>query len=207
MTAKNFYSEIVQKVKVKATSVKYFEKMLAPQEEINWEQVYMIPRQSTIESKMRSFQFKILHNVLFLNAKLFKMHIVDTPLCWFCKEENETPIHLFSQCVVTTSYWEFLQDWLKPSLKLPNLTPESALLGITTPVNNDRFLTILINYLLLIFKRSVYEMRFRSTPPSVYYIKARVKHINKIEYIIAKDSCNLEFHFKKWEIISNLLEN
>ena len=108
---------------------------------------------------------------------------------------------------MTTSYWEFLQDWLKPSLKLPNLTPESALLEITTPVNNDSFLTILINHLLLIFKRSVYEMRSRSTPPSVYYIKARVKHINKIEYIIAKDSCNLQFHFKKWEIISNLLEN
>ena len=108
---------------------------------------------------------------------------------------------------MTTSYWEFLQDWLKPSLKPPNLTPESALLGITTPVNNDGFLTILINHLLLIFKRSVYEMRFTSTPPSVCYIKARVKHINKIKYIIAKDSCNLEFHFKKWEIISNLLEN
>ena len=40
LTAKNCYSEIVQKVKVKATSVKYFEKILAPQEEINWEQVY-----------------------------------------------------------------------------------------------------------------------------------------------------------------------
>ena len=125
LTSRNFYSEIVQKVKIKATYVMYFEKILAPQKEIDWEQVYMPPRKSTIESKMRSFQFKILHNVLFLNAKLFKMHIVDTPLCWFCKEGNETPTHLFSQCVVTTSYWEFLQEWLKPSLKLPNLTPES----------------------------------------------------------------------------------
>ena len=70
------------------------------------------------------------------------MHIVDTPLYGFCKEENETPIHLFSQCVVITSYWEFLKEWLKPSLKLPNHTPESALLGITTPVNNDSFLKL-----------------------------------------------------------------
>ena len=79
-----------------------------------------------------------------------------------------------------------LQDWLKPSLKLPNLTPESALLGITTPVNNDRFLTIFINHLLLILKRSVYEMRFRSTPPSVYYIKARVKHIKKLSTLLLR---------------------
>ena len=68
------------------------------------------------------------------------MHIVDTPLCGFRKEENETLIHLFSQCVVTTSCWEFLQECLKPSLKLPNITPENALLGTTTPVNNDTFL-------------------------------------------------------------------
>ena len=90
------------------------------------------------------------------------MHMVDIPLCGFCKEENETPIHLFSQCVVTTSYWEFLQEWLEPSLKLPNLTPESTLLGITTPVHNGSFLNILMNRLLLLFKSSVYEMRFRS---------------------------------------------
>ena len=96
------------------------------------------------------------------------MLIVDTSLCRFCKEENETPIRLLSQCVDTTSYWEFLQEWLKPRLKLPNLTPESTLQGITTPVNNDSFLTILM---LLIFKRSVYEMGLRSTPPSVHYIK------------------------------------
>ena len=57
-TSRNFYSEIVQKVKVKATSVKYFEKIVAPQGEIDWEQVHMLPRKSTIESKMRSFQFK-----------------------------------------------------------------------------------------------------------------------------------------------------
>ena len=62
-SSRNFYSVIVQKVKVKATSVKYFEKILAPQEEVDWEQVYMLPRKSTTESKMQSFQFRILHNV------------------------------------------------------------------------------------------------------------------------------------------------
>ena len=167
----------------------------------------MLSRKSTIESKMRSFQFKILHIVLFPNAKIFKMHIVDTPLCGFYKEENETPIRLFSQCVVTTFDWKFLQEWLKSSLKFPNLTRESALLGITTPINNDSFLTILVNHLLLIFKRSVYEMRFRSTPPSVHYIKARVNQLKKNECMIANDSYKLALHFKKCEIISNLLQN
>ena len=36
LTSRNFYSEIVQNVKVKATSVKYFEKLIAPQGEVDW---------------------------------------------------------------------------------------------------------------------------------------------------------------------------
>ena len=99
LTFRDFYSETVQEAKFKATSIKYSEKVSAPQGESGWKQVYMLQRKSTVEPKMRSFQFKIIHNVLFLNAKFFKMHIVDTPLCGFCKEENEIPIHLFSHCV------------------------------------------------------------------------------------------------------------
>ena len=91
------------------------------------------------------------------------------------REENETPIHLFSQCVVTTYYWEFPQERLKPSLKLLNLILEGALLRITTPLNNDSFQTNLMNHLLLMFKKSVFKMRCRSSPPSVHYVEARVK--------------------------------
>ena len=56
-----------------------------------------------------------------------------------------------------------------------------------------------MNHLLLIFKKSVYEMRFRSTPPSVNYsvYKSQSQPNKKIEYMIAKDSNKLEFHLKK----------
>ena len=51
LTSRNFYSEIVQKVKVKATYDKYFGKILVPQE-VDWQQIYMLPTKSTIESKL-----------------------------------------------------------------------------------------------------------------------------------------------------------
>ena len=49
-------------------------------------------------------------------------------------------------------------------------------------------------------------MRFRDSPPSVHYIKIKIAKARKIEFLISKDSNKLDLHFKKWDIISNLLD-
>ena len=152
---------------------------------------------------MRIFQYKILNNVLYLNKLLYKMKIVKSQLCYFCREQNETPIHLFWNCKVTLDYWSNLQVWLRPILNLPDLTPESALLGkldFDTTGTNTR--SILVIHIILIFKKSLYEMRFRNSPPSVHYIKIRIAKTRKIEFLISKNSNKLDFHLKKWDIIS-----
>ena len=161
----------------------------------------------TIESQMRIFQYKILNNVLYLNKLLYKMKIVKSPRCYFCREQNETSIHLFCQCKVTLDFWSNLQAWLKSILNLPDLTPGSALLGkldCDTTGTNTR--SILVSHIILIFKKSLYEMRFRNSAPSVHYIKIRIAKTRKIEFLISKNSNKLEFHLKKWDIISSILD-
>ena len=49
-------------------------------------------------------------------------------------------------------------------------------------------------------------MRFRVSPPLVHYIKIRIVKTRKMEFLISKGSNKLDFHFKKWDIISNLLD-
>ena len=140
---------------------------------------------------MRIFQYKILNNVLYLNKLLYKMKIVKSPLCYFCREQNETPIHLFCKCKVTLDYWSTLQAWLRSILNLPDLTPESALLDkldFDTTGTNTR--SILVSHIILIFKKSLYEMRFRNSPPSVHYIKIRIAKTRKIEFLISKTLTN-----------------
>ena len=152
---------------------------------------------------MRIFQLKILSNILFLNAKLFKTKIINSPLCSLCREENETTWNLLSQCKVTIQYLRSLQACLKPSINLPDLTPESGLLGLITALDNNKYITTLINHLILIFKKSLYEMRLRSIPSSVHYIKKRIAQIKKIEFQIAYYNNKLDFHFKKWAPMSD----
>ena len=57
----------------------------------------MLPRQATIELSLRSFQYKILNNILYFNEKLFKFKVVDSPLCSLCETENESVLHLFAR--------------------------------------------------------------------------------------------------------------
>ena len=57
------------------------------------------------------------------------MKIVKSLLCHFCREQNESPMHLFCNCKATLDYWNNLQAWLGPISNLPELTSRSALLG------------------------------------------------------------------------------
>ena len=41
--------------------------------------VYCIPFNATIYTKLRSFQFKINHSILYTNEKLHKVKLSDTP--------------------------------------------------------------------------------------------------------------------------------
>ena len=55
---------------------------------------------------MQICQYKILNNILFLNARLFRMHIVDIPACSMCQNVEETAIHIFGECPVTQNIWD-----------------------------------------------------------------------------------------------------
>ena len=72
---------------------RYFNKF-----DFDWKSIYLLPRMVTVNTKLRVFQYKILNNILFVNKMLFKFSKVESPLCYFCKAEDETYIHLFHRC-------------------------------------------------------------------------------------------------------------
>ena len=58
------------------------------------ENIYLLVRIVTKDSKLRAFQIKLLNHVLYLNKMLFKFGKSGSPLCSFCNLKNETPYHL-----------------------------------------------------------------------------------------------------------------
>ena len=183
LSDKMIYSQLIKSVQKPPTSQTSFERKLNLQGHINWGTVYSLPRKVTIDETTRIFQYGLLHNILFLNKHLHKMKITDTAQCSFCNSADETNMHLFAKCVNTENLWSALQSWLGSTCQLPNLDPRNALLGF--PVSKSD-LSLLTNYILLIFKCSLCEARGRNIRPNIHFIKARIMQTECIEFFIAK---------------------
>ena len=64
----------------------------------DWRNIYSLPRITTINMYLSSFQYKICNNILFLNKKLFVFWMKNTPSCSFCTKKDESLLHIFSKC-------------------------------------------------------------------------------------------------------------
>ena len=126
ISSKMAYQKLIQPLSKPLTSQLYFEKVLGFGK-VEWEKVYMLPRIVTIESSLRSFQYKILNNILYLNERLLKFNIVGSPLCSLCGA-YESIKHLFCTCTVTQKLWDQLRSWLYEVISFPILEPKTTLL-------------------------------------------------------------------------------
>ena len=73
-----------------------------------WKKIYILPHIATNNTYLRSFHYKILNRILFLNKRLFVFRMKSTPLCSFCNIEEETLPRIFSECVFVIYLWQLL---------------------------------------------------------------------------------------------------
>ena len=62
-------------------------------EDLDWENIHLRNFKCCIDSRLRSFYFKVFHNAIAFNDFLFKIKRKDSPDCVFCKTFPETIIH------------------------------------------------------------------------------------------------------------------
>ena len=66
--------------------------------EVNWEFVYILSNDCTLDNTLKMFQYKLLHRTIRTNKFVYTCRLVETELCAFCGETRETILHLFSDC-------------------------------------------------------------------------------------------------------------
>ena len=117
---------------------------------LNWKEIYILPRKVSIDTNLRMFQYKILNNILFPNKLLFKFKKFPSPPCSFCNSVDETLLHIFYTCNIKKWSWNELQYSVSQYLYTPEITPQSALLRFFN-ISNQQQNFLLINHLQLIF--------------------------------------------------------
>ena len=158
--AREIYSVFILSSGNTPTSQKYFGKVF-PNENFDWKKIFILPRIVTINDFQRNFQYKILHNILYLNKILFTFGKIKTPLCSFCHSYDETIKHIFLECICVKQLWNHLRLFLMNDISLPILTPQTAIFGFINGIENSVYK--ITNHILLIFKLHVYKSRERGS--------------------------------------------
>ena len=72
----------------------------------------MLPFKITKETKLSIFQYKIIQNIIPHGVMLYKMKIVNSPLCIHC-DSLETLSHMLVNCIVIQKFWFEVISWWK----------------------------------------------------------------------------------------------
>ena len=118
---------MISRAQNKPSSNIYFENLYNDYN-IDWTAIYMLPR-LTYNTYMRSFQYKILNNVLSLNKKLHTFGKKPSPLCSFCNLYDETPCYIFYECDCVKCLRSELVQCFQNNLILSTSTPQTATFG------------------------------------------------------------------------------
>ena len=160
-------------------------------EELDWDEIHLRNFKCTIDTRLRSFYFKVFHNAIAFNEFLFKINRKDSPDCVFCGKNPENIIHFFCECDIVKPIWNDLVKVIKDKYDT-GFTISSFVKNFG--IQNDKFIT----YLFLCLKYYLYLCKFQNKIPNWTHYVNFLKNNRETEYFIAKRHDKLSVHFKKW---------
>ena len=202
---REIYKSIIDEIAMPPTSEEKLQQIL--QLQINhdeWKNVYKLPLLATIESKLRSFQFKITHNIYYTNEKLHMVNLSDTPLCSFCKNDVETLKHLFAECEKVSHLWSFLVRILKETHDIDNISTAEKILGMHTKIDLTSY--DVVNHVIITVKYYIHMCKNKNMSPTKAALVNQITETAQLEENIARNKEKLERHQSKWNTFLSELE-
>lgn len=109
---KRMYNLLLDKKRETCTSIPKWRENGHNYAQETWHKIFELPFKSTQESKLHWLQFQILHRIVPTNKYLFKIKKAESPVCTFCKRDEESIGHLFYECTIVKELWSAVEDWI-----------------------------------------------------------------------------------------------
>ena len=169
---------------------------------IDWKRGYLLSFRTTLETKLREFQFKILNRIVFTNEKLFRFGMAKSDKFAFCQTEVESIEHLLFSCKISSVFWKYVLSWLGDNnIIVENLKEEAIIFG-KFDVGDD---FLLVNHILLPGKYYIYSQKCQKGMPSLQGFISRTRRVYNIELYIPRKRGTLSKHLSKWEKLINMM--
>jgi hypothetical protein len=174
---KYVYKIIMEKKMVEHHKIEKWSEKIGVDVTEEWFESLKSLRKATVCSKLRSFQFMIVHRALVTNEFLYKCNIKYSDKCYFCGEYSESIEHLFCDCIIIKRLWYEFSEKLLPHMDLQRyIEKQYIIFGINNEEHNK-----LINHLFILVKRYIYVTRCKGKDLSVHGLFLFIKQYYNME--------------------------
>ena len=162
--------------------------------DINWNIIFKLPFEATIDNKLRNFQYKYVMGIIRTNKELYKFSLTNSTLCDFCNTRQDSIYHRFWECECIQQLWNDLKTFLQERHINIELNFKNVSLGIHGLLRHK----LSINYLIICTKYYIFKCFCCSHEPKFLHLKNYLNEMIRIEKCIAIRKGKLELHLSKW---------
>lgn len=151
------------------------------------------------ETKLQSFQFKVIHAITPCRKYLHQLRLADDDLCPHCQTKDDL-FHFFFKCQLVQALWSSICAWLarETNIHLNNITPKQAVLDPSMKGH-------ITNFILLHFRFFVHRQRlFHNSKMELIHwlseLRSRLRTLQTNLKLEGKDHL-----FNSWKTITNAL--
>lgn len=121
-----------------------------------WEEIYLRPFAVVRETRLQSFQYRLVHRLITCNHLLLRYKIRQDEACAYCNG-IDTLEHFFFQCPTSRNFWKLAVQWMRNASgqDLSDLTMKEFLLGVPKTYQHAKR----TNFLLLTARYFIHRQR------------------------------------------------
>ncbi len=161
-----------------------------------WHIIFELPFKIVRDTKIQTFQYRIIQNIIPCNKWLHNIKIKNSPVCDYCTNVYDLP-HYFIWCSKVAECWCYWFNWWGNisgiDIRDSQVTEECILFGFL--LNND--VMHVLNFCTLYAKHYIYIQRlFNNNTLDLYVCLTQLKQALRIEENICRKNNNEDNFFK-----------
>ncbi len=174
--------------------------------EKSWHRIFKLPFAVLRNTKIQTFQYKVLHRVILCNKWLYNIKIKDYEICEYCNKVDDI-VHFFLKCSKVRDIWNVILNWLERlieiNLKNTPIFNECILFGYPNPSPKTKDKIHVINYCIFYIKYCIYIQKlFNKKHLDLHSCQMHLKHAIVLENEICNKNKTL-VKLEKFNFICN----
>ena len=178
MTSNTIYWHFMDQLSKLPTAIEKWIEEFPFLNETDFKRFFSLPYKTIRDTKIQTFQYKLLNNILPCRATLYVWKLTDNDKCQYCNSYDGLS-HYFYECKVTKPFWKQLENWIYhvSSIKVP-LSKVDIIFSI--PFDDDDFLHSL-NFIVMYGKCYIYKCKLENNNIFLLDFLVDLKNILVIE--------------------------